>query len=173
LLDLKATIDRWRGLDPNAAVERAGLAALIQAQAALVELADAEPAWGDGDAAVAARIQRISEKVLELEYTLIPHGLHVVGAALSADQRIEMLQAVADAAHGARVERAAVAAIVEGVAPEAALPISGLAADDESLAVLRKGATLIPLEELGRPRIDVISTLLGIFRCAPQSERGS
>jgi magnesium chelatase subunit H len=134
LLDLKATIDRWRSLDPDAAAERADLATLIQAQAALVELADAEPAWSDD---AAARIQRIGEKVLELEYTLIPHGLHVVGATLSTDQRIEMLQAVADAAHGARPERAAVAAIVEGAAPEAALGISGLAADDESLAILR------------------------------------
>lgn len=135
LLDLKASIDRWRNLDPDAEMERADLATLIQAQAALVELAEAEPAWADGDAE--ARIQRIGAQVLELEYTLIPHGLHVVGATPSADQRVEMLEAVADAAHGVRPDRAALAAIVGGATPEEALGVSGLEAGDQNLGVLR------------------------------------
>src|SRR4051794_17452709 len=123
LLDLKTSIDRWRGLGPDAEAERADLATLIQAQAALVELSEAEPPW-TGDAE--ARIQRIGDQVLELEYTLIPHGLHVVGATPSTEQRVEMLEAVADAAHGVRPDRAALAALVGGAAPEAALEISGL-----------------------------------------------
>ena len=135
LLDLKASIDRWRSLDPDAETERGDLATLIQAQAALVELAEAEPAWTGGG--VEARIQRIGAQVLELEYTLIPHGLHVVGAVPSADQRVEMMEAVADAAHGVRPDRAALAAIVGGAAPEEALAVSGLEAGDQSLGVLR------------------------------------
>jgi magnesium chelatase subunit H len=135
LLDLKASIDRWRGLDPDAELERGDLAMLIQAQAALVELAEAEPAWTDGD--VDARIQRIGGQVLELEYTLIPHGLHVVGAIPSAEQRVEMMEAVADAAHGVRPKRAALAAIVGGATPEEALGVSGLEAGDQSLGILR------------------------------------
>ena len=43
--------------DPDAETERGDLATLIQAQAALVELAEAEPAWTGGG--VEARIQRI------------------------------------------------------------------------------------------------------------------
>jgi len=135
LLDLKASIDRWRSLDPDAGTERADLATLIQAQAALVELAEPEPAWMGGD--LEARIQRIGVQVLELEYTLIPHGLHVVGAVPSADQRVEMMEAMADAAHGVRPDRAALAAIVDGAAPEEALAISGLEVGDQSLGILR------------------------------------
>ena len=56
--------------------------------------------------------------MLELEYTLIPHGLHVVGEAPSAEQRVEMLQAVADASHGARPDKALLEAIVRGDAPD-------------------------------------------------------
>lgn len=47
-----------------------------------------------------------------------------------------MLEAVADAAHGARPDRAALTAIVDGMAPEAALELSGLTPDDHGLAVL-------------------------------------
>ncbi|GEO41598.1 magnesium chelatase subunit H [Skermanella aerolata] len=133
LIELKSSIDRWRSLDPEADLERDDLAMLIQAQAALVELAEAEPAW-TGDAG--PRIQRLGAQVLELEYTLIPHGLHVVGAPPTRDQRVEMLEAVADAAHGARPDRAALTAIVDGMAPEAALELSGLTPDDHGLAVL-------------------------------------
>ena len=91
LVDLKASIGRWRGLEPDAA-ERQDLALLIQAQAAAVDLSQAEPAWTDAD----ARIQRLQREILELEYTLIPHGLHVVGEAMSADARRETLASVAE-----------------------------------------------------------------------------
>ncbi len=91
LIDLKASLDRWRTLDPQTDPEqRATLAALVQAQAAEVDLAPAEPAWTDN---AAAEIARLSDAVLELEYTLIPHGLHVVGEAPSPAERAEMLDA--------------------------------------------------------------------------------
>ena len=92
LQDLKSSIDRWRGLGPEADDEqRASLAELIQAQAALVALADALPAW---DAAAAEpRVDRLRTALLELEYSLIPHGLHVVGHPPSAAARAEMLDA--------------------------------------------------------------------------------
>ena len=114
LVELKASITRWRGLPPEDSDERTSLAALIQAQANALELAQAEPAWIDQ----ASAIGKLSEAVLELEYTLIPHGLHVVGEAPSAEQRIEMLQAVADASHGARPDKSVLEAIVRGDAPE-------------------------------------------------------
>jgi magnesium chelatase subunit H len=91
LLDLKASIDRWRGLAPDADIgQRAALAGLIQAQAVAVDLATVEPVWAD---AAPAQIERVGHALLELEYSLIPHGLHVVGAPPDADQRAGMLDA--------------------------------------------------------------------------------
>ncbi|NWG24381.1 MAG: magnesium chelatase subunit H [Pseudorhodoplanes sp.] len=104
LLDLKTSIDRWRSLEPDAdADQRGSLAHLIQAQAAAVELAAAEPVWRDD---AAARIEQLTRELLELEYTLIPHGLHVVGETPDAAQRAEMLEAagVADPAERARLD---------------------------------------------------------------------
>jgi magnesium chelatase subunit H len=91
LADLKASIDRWRGLEPDSDTEqRESLAALIQAQAASVELTVAEPAWGDDHE---GRIHRVQKDLMDLETTLIPHGLHVIGEPPNAAQRAEMLDA--------------------------------------------------------------------------------
>jgi magnesium chelatase subunit H len=91
LLELKASLDRWRQLEPDADAEQCGmLAALIQAQGAAVDLAPAEPVWG---AAAAAQIARLAAALLELEYTLIPHGLHVIGEPPDAEARAGMLDA--------------------------------------------------------------------------------
>ena len=114
LIELKASIERWRGLSPNDDAERGGLATLVQAQASTLELAQAEPAWTDS----AKAIGKLSDAVLELEYTLIPHGLHVVGETPTAEQRVEMLQAVADASHGVRPDKSILEAVVRGEAPE-------------------------------------------------------
>ncbi|MFM7781145.1 MAG: magnesium chelatase subunit H [Alphaproteobacteria bacterium] len=90
LLDLKASIDRWRALDPEADPnQRAALAGLIQAQACAVDLATEEPVWAEP----APEIVKLSASLLELEYTLIPHGMHVVGEPPNAEQRAEMLTA--------------------------------------------------------------------------------
>ncbi|WP_163365695.1 cobaltochelatase subunit CobN, partial [Enterobacter asburiae] len=45
LVELKASIERWRGLSPDDGAEREDLSRLIQAQAGALELTDAEPAW--------------------------------------------------------------------------------------------------------------------------------
>jgi magnesium chelatase subunit H len=123
LVDLKASLERYRGLEPDAVDERAELSALIQAQAAELELAAPEPAWAAqaNETSVDARIARLGESVLELEYTLIPHGLHVVGRAPSAVERVDMLLSLAEASHGARPARVVIEALVAGATPEAAL----------------------------------------------------
>ena len=95
MLDLKSSIDRWRSLEPG--TPRETMAELIQAQAASLELAQAEPAWPTGEWDV--RVMKLGAELLALEYTLIPHGLHVVGKALSASERVETLDA-AEIAHG-------------------------------------------------------------------------
>jgi magnesium chelatase subunit H len=134
LLDLKVSLDHWRSLPPTAAQEaRQDLALLIQAQAAAVDLAAAEPPWEDADAA----IDKLLRAVIELEHALIPHGLHVVGRPPSQAQRVDLLLAAAKAGHGVEPPRAAVEALVRGSTPEAALRAAGAAADDAMLEVLR------------------------------------
>ncbi len=100
LLDLKATLDRWRAA---AVDDRQTLAGVLQAQAAAVELASSTPEWADPE----SEADRLVGALLELETTLIPHGLHVVGEPPSADARAAMLAAagITDPAIGERMER--------------------------------------------------------------------
>jgi magnesium chelatase subunit H len=106
LLDLKTSLERWRTVLPDAADERTSLAALVQCQAVELDLASAEPAWTELDRhALEAQVQHLGSAILELEYTLIPHGLHVVGQVLTPAQRVDMLMAMAEASHGVKPER--------------------------------------------------------------------
>ena len=138
LNDLKASLERWRGLERGNS-ELAELAVVIQAQAAELDLVAPEPAWtvAQGEA-LEKQIVRLSEEMLELEYTLIPHGLHVAGRPPSPEQRVDMLLAMAEANHGVQLERAAVQALVQGLTPERALAAAGLPRGHSSLEVLRE-----------------------------------
>ncbi len=100
LLELKATLDRWRQLDRAQSEEAATLRALVQQQAAAVELAPAEPAWTLDE--MDARVAELRERLLELEYALIPLGLHVVGDGMPAEARIDVQLEIA---RGGRPER--------------------------------------------------------------------
>ncbi len=239
LSELKASIQRWRGTAPQSA-EAASLAELIAEQAAALDLVGA-----DDIAALAAQVE-------EVEQSLIPVGLHVVGEALSPEARRELLAAMAgagaDALALAEAERllgddSEIKAILHGLdggyirpapggdlistpavlptgrnlhgfdpfripsvfavregARHAGLLLDRRAADtgaatesvamvlwasdnlkSEGVAIAQAlalmgarpridsygrlcGAELIPLDELGRPRIDVVVTLSGIFR---------
>lgn len=114
LSDLKASIERWRGLPPSERRDREGMLPLIQSQAAQVQLAEAEPTW-PADAAE-AEVQRVAERLRELELTLIPHGLHVVGRVPSPAQRSDLLMALGEAMHGHAPAEGDVQAIVDGAA---------------------------------------------------------
>jgi magnesium chelatase subunit H len=133
LVDLKDALERYRSLEPEAQTERDDIALMIQAQAAELDLADAAPAWG---AAAEERIARLNETVLEVEYTLIPYGLHVVGQAPSTAERVDLLLSCAEASHGTRPVRAVVEALVAGHTPEAALAVCGAPADAQAVALL-------------------------------------
>jgi len=103
LLDLKATLDQWRALSPDTdAGQRATLAELLQAQAAAVDLAPAEPAWTAAEAEAA----RLTDALREFESTLIPYGLHVVGEPPAAAARADMLDAagIAEPTERARLD---------------------------------------------------------------------
>jgi magnesium chelatase subunit H len=140
LVDLKASMERWRSLPPEAADERVALASLIQAEAAALDLAQADPEWALDEAQ--SRIAVLGEQVLELEYTLIPHGMHVVGEPLSEAQRVDMLAAVAEASHGARLPRAAVEAVAHGTPTAQVMHDAQLPADDATANLLDELAAL-------------------------------
>ncbi len=128
LIDLKATLDRYRQCAPDAEDERVELAAILQLQASELNLAAAAPAW---NADAEAKILALGDAVLELEYTLIPHGLHVVGEPLSNEERVDMLLAMAESAKGVRLPREAAMALVSGV------PVDCISRDEAIRETLR------------------------------------
>ena len=146
LVDLKASIDRWRRLDGDVeAAERGMLATMIQAQAAGIDLVAADESWNeDAD----ARIQRLAGAVLELEYTLIPHGLHVVGGLPNPSEQAGTLAALAEAALGTAQPEAAIDVLAAGGSAQEAILAGGLVAD---------AATLAAYEDLARTR-DLLAT---------------
>jgi magnesium chelatase subunit H len=139
LMDLKSSIDRWRQLDPDA-TDRAETAQLVQSQAAELDLANAEPLWSIASCAgeqseAESAIHRLYDAVLELEYTLIPHGLHVVGVPPNEEERMDMLTSIADASAGVAMPRDAVRAIVDGESTE------------QILRKIQQGATMRPRDD--------------------------
>ena len=139
LVDLKASIEQWRSLEPLAQSQRDELAQLIQSQAFELDLIPAQADWnaqpqGDADARIAA----LGEQVLELEYSLIPSGLHVAGKVPTPAERIDMLLAMADASNGIHLERSAVEVLVNEGDVKQALTQSGLGHQAESQALFEQ-----------------------------------
>jgi magnesium chelatase subunit H len=249
LVELKASLERARSMGPDTPdAEQLALIELVQAQASALDLAPATPAWnGRG---VETAMAKLAADLLELEYTLIPEGLHVVGAPPGPAARARVLDAagILEPVERARVDalmsedhelpgiiraldggyirpapggdllrtpailptgrnlygfdpfRMPTAYAVQDGAKQAELLLARHAADcggiPETVALLlwgsdnlkseggplaqalwllgaapRRdgygrlcGAELVPLSVLGRPRVDVIVTLSGIFR---------
>lgn len=93
LAALKGNVESFRtasqaGSDPD-------LVRMIQEQAAALDLCAAEPCW-NGDAP--QQVDAVRTKLLELEYSLIPMGLHVVGEGMPADARRDTLAAIRESA---------------------------------------------------------------------------
>jgi magnesium chelatase subunit H len=135
LVDLKSSIERWRKLPPEDVREAESLIELIQAQASKLDFADAEPAWpfDEGD----ARVTALTTAILELEYTLIPHGLHVVGSTPTVEERTDMLLSVAEASHAVRPDRASISALVKGETSARAIALSGLEANEQTQIIFK------------------------------------
>ena len=138
LLDLKATLDRWRQLDRTQAEEAATLRALVQQQAAAVELAAAEPAWPLDE--MDAHVALLRERLLELEYTLIPLGLHVVGDGMPAEARVDVQLEIA---RGGRPEKelASLEESMAGAQASAEQRRAGMTAAKAGVELLVQGAS--------------------------------
>ncbi|MBE7219472.1 MAG: magnesium chelatase subunit H, partial [Caulobacteraceae bacterium] len=131
LLDLKGSLDSWRALAPDAG-ERESLAPVLQAQASTLDLAAAEPAWAAAE--VDAQATRLVAALAELEATLIPHGMHVVGQAADPVARASTLAAMAEAA-GATLSAETALVLANGGEPEGV--------DASHAADLRRWAALL------------------------------
>jgi len=92
LQTLKEGVDRWRSAQDEDSGVRADLAAVIQAQGVELDLCAAEPVWTEHSD---NEIEALRRDLIELEETLIPYGLHVVGEPCEGSERRDMLEAVA------------------------------------------------------------------------------
>ena len=135
LADLKASLERWRACGPEDERARGELECIIQAEAAALDLADAEPPWAES---ASARITDLAARMLEYEYALIPHGLHVVGEAPSAQERQGLLGALAEASAGVRPEAAVLEALVQGASAETLARQGALADAPDRLELLAR-----------------------------------
>ena len=113
LAELKTSLDRWRILNEEMAGERQGLAETILAQAVEADLFPADAEWPSG-VELERVIRRLNNALLELEYTLIPHGLHVVGAAATPAERVDFLVSMTESGEGLVPPRAAIESLVAG-----------------------------------------------------------
>ncbi len=123
LADLKSSIQRFQALEPQHAEERTDLVPLILSQGLEVELVRAGTTWPESD--WDREVTHLSHKLLELEETLIPHGLHVVGRDVSTEERVDMLAAMAEAHDGMKASRSVVEALVEARDAKKALVATG------------------------------------------------
>ena len=135
LADLKASLERWRSTGADAA-GRADLAALIQAEAARLDLVTAEPAFADAEPEIAA----LATAVAELEATVIPFGLYVAGAAPSREARLELMACMATPQDAEPLDPTVIEALVDGAEPQTLTPMlkTGEPADPEHLARLQR-----------------------------------
>jgi magnesium chelatase subunit H len=95
LLDLRSALDHWRQrpADVEPAAEKAMVDAAI-ALAARCEMCEVDTQWPAE--AWSEQMNRLREQLDEIEQALIPYGLHVVGKPLAADDRHELLLAMAE-----------------------------------------------------------------------------
>ncbi|MEM5471733.1 magnesium chelatase subunit H [Hoeflea sp. AS60] len=113
LSELKSSLDRFRNLDLTQESERKDAFDLIHIQADQLEL-NRHVSSQDSDAYVAA----LTASMLELEYALIPHGLHVAGQAMSEAERRDMITLIAEADDAETPSKDIIEAIVTFAEPK-------------------------------------------------------
>jgi magnesium chelatase subunit H len=126
LVELKQTLERWRQQTPDEVKERPALAQMLYEQASALELP--VPRLGAVDIESQSQgssvpwIDALQAQMLELEYALIPEGLHVVGHLPTREQRLTTLHTMAQAMeidHPQLLEK-----LVDGASEEALQPLT-------------------------------------------------
>ncbi len=97
LVSLQQSMERWQQMGPDQAQDRASLTELIHEQAKGMDLSVPAVLHPSSDTENAQWIESLQHQLLELEYALIPEGLHVMGQAPTRTQRLQTLQVMADA----------------------------------------------------------------------------
>ena len=121
LVEFKEAVEHWRksapiGIDASWDTNQVELLDSLQEQAVSLEFSLAEPQWKTLDPnTVNTIVLRLSEQILELEYALIPYGLHVLGAPVNFEQSIEMLLSYLSVQEGElkNISKEAVAELVQ------------------------------------------------------------
>ena len=97
LVNLQQSIERWQQMGPDQAQDRHSLTELIHEQAKGIDLTVPGAFNPTSDTDNAGWIESLQHQLLELEYALIPEGLHVMGQAPTRTQRLQTLKVMADA----------------------------------------------------------------------------
>jgi len=130
LLELREGLSRVRTAAPGDP-ERSRMLPVLQAQAAELDLCDAEPAWTDSETA----LSQLHADLVELEQTLIPCGLHILGRPMDAPARLDVLRGIADSQaqldDETAIPVAAIEALVGGEGLRAALKAGNLKRSDK------------------------------------------
>ncbi|MEM9330368.1 MAG: magnesium chelatase subunit H [Pseudomonadota bacterium] len=109
LAELKASVDRLRKLEPGNDAEYQDVLELVSVQAEQLDLIDKSEAQDEEDL-----VNTIRNSILEMEYTLVPHGLHVAGQVMGEEERVEMLSLIADASDAGPIKPSTIEAIAKG-----------------------------------------------------------
>lgn len=114
LVDLKASLERWRGLPPEASIERADIIELVQDQASALDLIKQDLSL---ESDLNETLTQLWDTVVELEQTLIPTGLHEMGRAPSIAERAELLSAMSESMNGSPLDLTLVEKLAMGQSP--------------------------------------------------------
>ena len=114
LVDLRAAIDHWRQrpADIEQDVEQAMIDTVL-ALAVRCELCDEGVEWAPDQ--WAEKVSAVRDQLDEIEQALIPFGLHIVGEPLNADDRHEMLLAMAESGGASDIDATAFTRAIESV----------------------------------------------------------
>ncbi len=135
LHELKASLERWRTLTLAAREHALDLRELIDLQAA--ELEFVLPPIG-AQTPTDDRYTGLASALLELEMSLIPCGLHVVGEPMPQAARAEVLAEMARAAGVSDLPSTVFEALAAGTSPSLALAAASVVADERAAAVLEQ-----------------------------------
>jgi len=105
---------------------------------------------GEGACRAEAQVLALHHRVLEVEQSLVPIGLHVAGQAADVQQRREMLEAMARAVTEAPLHERALTLLAEGGSAEQALALDGQAASAASRSEEDDTARAVLFETLAR-----------------------
>jgi len=100
LIELKQSLERWRNADASEQTDRFSLLQLIHEQSSALDLVVPAFNYAENDIHASSSIDwvdALQAQLLELEYALIPEGLHVIGRLPSRDERLSTLKAMAHA----------------------------------------------------------------------------